>query len=102
MAPETQLVRIAGLAVYSEKQREREREREREALLLCVCVCVNISESGGRVVGENKALTAKRARFTPYTTTFNKCRICKQQVHQAGSHYCQGIIHTLSAYQCAL
>ena len=93
MAPETQLVRIAGLAVYSEKQREREREREREKLcyFVCVCVCVNIPESGGRVVGENKALTAKRARFTPYATTFNKCRICKQQVHQAGSHYCQGI-----------
>ncbi|CAI8011678.1 Cysteine-rich PDZ-binding protein [Geodia barretti] len=50
----------------------------------------NTVESGGRVVGENKALTAKKARFTPYTTSFNKCRICKQVVHQAGSHYCQG------------
>ena len=29
-------------------------------------------------------------RFTPYTR-FRKCRICKQTVHQAGSHYCQGM-----------
>ena len=39
--------------------------------------------------GENKALTAKKARFTPYGT-FGKCRICKSSVHQVGSHYCQG------------
>lgn len=46
-------------------------------------------ESGGRAVGENKAITAKKARFTPYTK-FEKCRICKQVVHQSGAHYCQG------------
>ena len=28
-------------------------------------------------------------RFNPYST-FNKCRICKQIVHQPHSHYCQG------------
>ena len=28
-------------------------------------------------------------RFNPYQR-FEKCRICKQQVHQVGSHYCQG------------
>ena len=54
-------------------------------------VCISCAESGGRVVGENKALTSKKARFSPYTTSFNKCRICKQVVHQAGSHYCQGL-----------
>ncbi|KAL9954342.1 hypothetical protein ACROYT_G041866 [Oculina patagonica] len=27
--------------------------------------------------------------FNPYST-FNKCKICKQTVHQAHSHYCQG------------
>ena len=50
------------------------------------------------MVGENKALTAKKARFTPYTTSFNKCRICRQVVHQAGSHYCQGeLIHYVTS-----
>ena len=29
-----------------------------------------------------------RTRFTPYTK-FEKCKICKQFVHQAGNHYCQ-------------
>ncbi|XP_062603144.1 cysteine-rich PDZ-binding protein-like, partial [Saccostrea cucullata] len=47
------------------------------------------TESGGRVVNENKALTSKKNRFSPYQT-FAKCRICKSSVHQAGSHYCQG------------
>ncbi|CAH3159970.1 unnamed protein product, partial [Pocillopora meandrina] len=45
-------------------------------------------EGGGRKVNENKLLTQKKNRFNPYTT-FNKCRICKQTVHQAHSHYCQ-------------
>ncbi|XP_060076329.1 cysteine-rich PDZ-binding protein-like [Ylistrum balloti] len=49
----------------------------------------NTTEGGGRKVGENKALTAKKNRFSPYAT-FEKCRICKSSVHQAGSHYCQG------------
>lgn len=30
------------------------------------------------------------ARFNPYST-FNKCKICKQTVHQSHSHYCQGM-----------
>lgn len=29
-------------------------------------------------------------RFNPYSS-FNKCKICKQTVHQAHSHYCQGM-----------
>ncbi|XP_050446541.1 lysine-specific demethylase 6A-like isoform X2 [Cataglyphis hispanica] len=49
----------------------------------------NTVESGGRQVGENKALSAGKARFNPYTTKFEICRICRQKVHQVGSHYCQ-------------
>ncbi|XP_074600693.1 cysteine-rich PDZ-binding protein [Brevipalpus obovatus] len=49
----------------------------------------NTNESGGRAINENKALTARKARFAPYAN-FEKCRICKQKVHQNGSHYCQG------------
>ncbi|XP_022251723.1 cysteine-rich PDZ-binding protein-like isoform X3 [Limulus polyphemus] len=48
----------------------------------------NTTESGGRVVNENKALTSKKARFAPYSK-FDQCRICRQKVHQVGSHYCQ-------------
>jgi hypothetical protein len=48
----------------------------------------NTTESGGRAVNENKALTAKKSRFSPYAK-FEKCRICKQKVHQSGSYYCQ-------------
>ncbi|CAH1793097.1 unnamed protein product [Owenia fusiformis] len=50
----------------------------------------NITEGGGRSVGENKALTSKKNRFSPYQSEFKKCRICKTSVHQPGSHYCQG------------
>lgn len=54
----------------------------------------NTTESGGRKVGENKALSSKSAaRFSPYSANagaLNKCRICGQRVHQKGSHYCQG------------
>lgn len=49
----------------------------------------NTTESGGRAINENKALTSKKSRFNPYTTKFDKCRICKQVVHQANSYYCQ-------------
>ena len=49
----------------------------------------NTTESGGRIINENKALTSKKARYSPYTTEFKKCGICKQVVHQKGSHYCQ-------------
>lgn len=34
----------------------------------------NTVESGGRKVGENKALTAKKGRFNPYTSKFQECR----------------------------
>lgn len=34
----------------------------------------NTLESGGRKVGENKALTAKKGRFNPYTAKFLECR----------------------------
>jgi len=50
----------------------------------------NITDNGGRKVGENKFLTAKKNRFNPTQAEFKKCRICKQKVHQPGSHYCQG------------
>ncbi|KAK2163251.1 hypothetical protein LSH36_83g04095 [Paralvinella palmiformis] len=50
----------------------------------------NITEGGGRKVNENKALTASKNRYSPYSSTFEKCRICKSSVHQKGSHYCQG------------
>jgi len=48
----------------------------------------NTTEGGGRKVGENKLLTAKKNRFNPATTMFRECRICRTKVHQAGSHYC--------------
>merc|ERR1712168_1691615 len=48
----------------------------------------NTTEGGGRKIGENKALTSKKNRFSPYGS-FEKCRICKCSVHQQGSHYCQ-------------
>jgi len=50
----------------------------------------NNTEGGGRKVGENKLLTSKKNRFNPTQSEFRKCRICKQKVHQPGSHYCQG------------
>uniref|UniRef100_A0A8K9Y7K6 Cysteine-rich PDZ-binding protein n=1 Tax=Oncorhynchus mykiss TaxID=8022 RepID=A0A8K9Y7K6_ONCMY len=54
----------------------------------------NTTESGGRKLNENKALTSKKARFDPYgkpgKSGFGICRICKSSVHQSGSHYCQG------------
>jgi hypothetical protein len=49
----------------------------------------NTVESGGRKVGENKAITGNKFRFSPYTSKFETCRICRQKVHQVGSHYCQ-------------
>ncbi|XP_027194112.1 cysteine-rich PDZ-binding protein [Dermatophagoides pteronyssinus] len=48
----------------------------------------NTTESGGRSINENKALTSRKNRFQPYQK-FETCKICKQKVHQAGSHYCQ-------------
>ncbi|OCT79327.1 hypothetical protein XELAEV_18026138mg [Xenopus laevis] len=51
----------------------------------------NTTESGGRKLNENKALTSKSTRFDPYgKNKFAICRICKSSVHQPGSHYCQG------------
>jgi len=49
----------------------------------------NVTDTGGRKVGENKFLTSKKNRFNPYENDFKKCRICKTKVHQVGSHYCQ-------------
>lgn len=50
----------------------------------------NTIESGGRKIGENKLLSAKKSRFNPYTSAkFQQCRICRTSVHQAGSYYCQ-------------
>ena len=49
----------------------------------------NTVESGGRKIGENKAISGNKARFNPYTSKFENCRICRQKVHQVGSHYCQ-------------
>nr|CAD7195050.1 unnamed protein product [Timema douglasi] len=49
----------------------------------------NTVESGGRKIGENKAITGNKSRFSPYTAKFETCRICRQKVHQVGSHYCQ-------------
>lgn len=64
------------------------------------------TESGGRKINENKALTAND-RFNPILRKLAPCRldfqinfkdiviffffsrICRQKVHQAGSHYCQ-------------
>jgi len=46
-------------------------------------------ESGMRKVGENKLLSKQsvaQQRFSPYE---NKCKICKQKVHQMHSVYCQ-------------
>ena len=54
-----------------------------------IAVLLTFIEGGGRVVGENKALTSKKSRFNPYQKGFEKCRICKTSVHQSGSHYCQ-------------
>lgn len=34
----------------------------------------NTIESGGRKVNENKALTAAKNRFNPYTTKFETCK----------------------------
>ena len=40
----------------------------------------NTTEGGGRKLNENKALTANKSRFNPYTAKFEGCRICKQKV----------------------
>lgn len=45
--------------------------------------------SSGRPVNENKLLSGKKNRFTPYQSTFATCKICRTKVHQVGSHYCQ-------------
>lgn len=72
----------------------------------------NTTESGGRKVNENKALTSGRNRFDPVGQSLKPCRyvlkimyfslysqihknallfyrICRSKVHQIGSHYCQ-------------
>ncbi|XP_075149816.1 cysteine-rich PDZ-binding protein [Haematobia irritans] len=42
-----------------------------------------------RKVNENKALSSAKDRYNPIGKTLPPCRICRQKVHQAGSHYCQ-------------
>ncbi|CAH8491670.1 unnamed protein product [Dicrocoelium dendriticum] len=49
----------------------------------------NVIGSGGRRLNENKLLTASKNRFSPYSKDFKRCRVCAQNVHQPGSHYCQ-------------
>ncbi|GLV42792.1 uncharacterized protein CBL_03532 [Carabus blaptoides fortunei] len=63
--------------------------RGKNKIKVVQCGARNTVESGGRKVGENKALTANKNRYNPYTTKFETCRICRQKVHQVGSHYCQ-------------
>ncbi|XP_039254600.1 cysteine-rich PDZ-binding protein-like [Styela clava] len=49
------------------------------------------TNEGGRKINENKALTGTKNRYNPYSSgKFKKCRICKLQVHQVGSNFCQG------------
>ncbi|XP_030354619.1 cysteine-rich PDZ-binding protein isoform X3 [Strigops habroptila] len=62
----------------------------------------NTTESGGRKLNENKALTSKKARFDPYgKNKFAICRICKSSVHQPGSHYCQGCAYKKGSHPSA-
>lgn len=42
-----------------------------------------------RKINENKALTSSKNKFNPLSRTLAPCRICRQKVHQEGSHYCQ-------------
>ncbi|KAH8864673.1 Cysteine-rich PDZ-binding protein [Schistosoma japonicum] len=49
----------------------------------------NTVSSGGRKLNENKLLSSSKNRFSPYSNTFPRCRICAQTVHQPGSYYCQ-------------
>ncbi|XP_059551222.1 cysteine-rich PDZ-binding protein-like [Myotis daubentonii] len=51
----------------------------------------NTTESGGRKLNENKALThTHKARFDPHgKNKFFTCRIFKSSVHQPGSNYFQ-------------
>ncbi|CAF2909305.1 unnamed protein product [Rotaria sp. Silwood2] len=51
----------------------------------------NTVESGGRRLNENKLLSGKSTRYSPYTTKFSKCKVCKGTIHQPGSTYCQGL-----------
>ncbi|XP_071746615.1 cysteine-rich PDZ-binding protein [Lepeophtheirus salmonis] len=49
----------------------------------------NNTEGGGRKVNENKLLSSSKNRFSPTTSIFKKCRICKSKIHVKGAHYCQ-------------
>ncbi|XP_037960946.1 cysteine-rich PDZ-binding protein [Teleopsis dalmanni] len=46
-------------------------------------------KAGGRKVNENKALSAAKDRLQSVSKILPPCRICRQKVHQSGSHYCQ-------------
>jgi len=60
----------------------------------------NTTEGGGRAINENKALSSRKIRGSPYQTTFTKCRVCKTSVHQTGSNYCQQCAYKLAI--CAM
>ncbi|UJR09092.1 hypothetical protein I4U23_013339 [Adineta vaga] len=60
----------------------------------------NTVESGGKKLNENKLLSGKSSRYSPYTTKFTKCKLCKSTIHQPGSSYCQGCAYKLGI--CAM
>ncbi|XP_069962948.1 cysteine-rich PDZ-binding protein [Bactrocera oleae] len=45
--------------------------------------------AGKRKINENKFLSTARDRQNPIAKSLAPCRICRQKVHQIGSHYCQ-------------
>ncbi len=47
----------------------------------------NTVSSGKVKLGENKLLSGKKSRFTPYST-FRGCKLCREQLHQQGFSYC--------------
>ena len=47
----------------------------------------NTVSSGKVKLGENKLLSGKKSRFSPYSV-FKSCRLCKDQLHQSGYNYC--------------
>jgi hypothetical protein len=64
------------------------------------CCRVNLPGLGGCYTQRLKSLYNCSCRFTPYTK-FEKCRICKQLVHQSGAHYCQGEIkYPMDLFSC--
>ncbi|XP_063902363.1 cysteine-rich PDZ-binding protein-like [Zophobas morio] len=54
--------------------------------LACPEVYSKLSGKPRREINENKLLTARKLRETPYTS---RCKICKQKCHQPNAKYCQ-------------